>query len=932
MADAVPPEAKKVQYTMSIVMARSTFLAGFAYYEIGRFGFARGYDLSYPILMLFCFCLSVVAVCLACFVSFYVERSKTRESKKLFVARVNDTFARWAYACFLFALIFYVVAFGRIGYVYYGNSPNRFMPLAILYTTIALFIAGLAYVIRAQWLFWDRAENSVFGYAEDKRIDSEVFVREQEERAREEQPVFATQIFRKEETLEQYVLNQSNIMSGRAVYVAGFCNAGIARYLTNDYEAGTAYLFFMCMASALAIISSFLLSNICVFLNYTDDAKQRALAIMFLPIMRRLSRVYFASFFSLAVAIALMGWGCGYPDQAWITALCGAIGFALLTLSALFAHHRKVMAENLPATTAESDSAVKEVVAFTMVQLQNIGSQATLTSGFVFYNIATFATDVQPLTAPRILKDIFLAVNAATVMFGVIAAMLDSLLVVTSNSLQTTAQRAYFLQKSQIIISACINSFQVSLLGFFAGFALYGVVKYDPMSYVPLALTLFAIACIIVVNIFFAKHSNAARTEFNDYSDFPLADRRISNAAERANRGKQGSAQESSQLPRSSQHLSRRVESEKDQPKEGDTRDSSSSSETEDGGHDRALSEVEARTRHAAYQIEQQPALLNMLAGRALFFGGFAYFSINFFFTPTREVATAYLVFMSMAFSSSIAIVMLSTFYCIYLAHCPLPEMKANFVLRTRFFFRLTVTLAVVSVFSFLIAFAMIGYVKTIPNYRDIAPVMVTGTVIAAVLIVAGFWYLFLRFSNVSRLSPSARSPERYDYNRYLSQINVAASGASFVAGNVFFEILFSIAGAQADWINYYYFIMATATFVCGSFVVAMAAGVQFLLGLITLEEHRVYYAHSIRRVKAATFFMNALCFIFWLGGIIAGGRVKYDVTHGSLWQPSFSIGLTFFTAMAASALSIKLISNSVLWSTADANSPTSQLSKPLLS
>lgn len=846
-------DAKRVLFTTSVVTSRSTFLAGFAYYEIGRFSFARGYDEAYPVLMTLCFGFSVMAVALAAFIAFYVERSSNSALKLQFVERINNTFARWSFSCFLVALILYPISLGRIGFVYYSNTDYKYVPLGILYTTVALLILGIAHIIRQQWLFW-QSDSRLFGVDSEKMIDTEKFLADTEAKARASGDM---KIFREEDSLEQYIITQCSVVSGRAVYIAGFCQSGLARYIATNDSRGHAFLVCMSLASAFAILPAFLLSNISIFLNVTESSKQRALAIILFPFARLLFVSYYCSFFMLGIAVTLMGWGCGYENQAWITATCGATGTFLLALGMVSMTRMYLSARKMTASDAEFSREDTKQVAATMVQVNNIGSQATLASGFVFYNIVTFSTDILSLSSSQTWKNLFLAVNAATVMFGLVSAIYDSIITIIANDLKLTFQRAHFLSSCRFFIQACITCFFIALTGFLVGFALYGFTKYDPVSYIPFVFTVFSATCITVVSVSF----------------------------------------------RSSKTLANSIASKITAATPASPTNNNEANSTTDK---KFIAEVDSYT-------EQLPALLNLLSGRSLFFGGFAYFSVNFFFSSERHVANSYLVFMSIAFCFSITIVMLSTFFSISMALCQTQEARRLFASRTRFFFRVTVSFALISMLAFLVAFSMIGYVKTINNYLSIAPVMLAGGSIAGLFIAIGFYVLLSFFRRLDLSDLTAKQSDVFKHHeRMLTQINIAASAASFVAGNVFFEILFSVADGS-DLSNYYYFVSATTTFASGCFVEAMATMVSFLMGQTVRDLHKQRFAKSIKKVKNVIFFFNSVCIVAWMSSIIALGYTKYDDKHGRLWQPSFAIGIVFVALMILSLASIKNTSDGVL-------------------
>ena len=84
-------------------------------------------------------------------------------------------------------------------------------------------------------------------------------------------------------------------------------------------------------------------------------------------------------------------------------------------------------------------------------------------------------------------------------------------------------------------------------------------------------------------------------------------------------------------------------------------------------------------------------------------------------------------------------------------------------------------------------------------------------------------------------------------------------------------------------------------------------------MGQTYQDVHKKLMAKSVRRVKNYIFAMTNLFLVSWMMSIIALGYTKYDAKHGSLWEPSFAIGIIFVCLMVLSAISLKRVSDNVL-------------------
>ena len=87
-----PIEAARITYTIKGCIARSTFLAGFTYYELGRNDFQQHYDIAYVVLNTAGFCFAVLSVGIGTLTLYYLERCKSGEQKIAFVDRANDVY------------------------------------------------------------------------------------------------------------------------------------------------------------------------------------------------------------------------------------------------------------------------------------------------------------------------------------------------------------------------------------------------------------------------------------------------------------------------------------------------------------------------------------------------------------------------------------------------------------------------------------------------------------------------------------------------------------------------------------------------------------------------------------------------------------------------------------------------------------------------
>jgi hypothetical protein len=335
---------------------------------------------------------------------------------------------------------------------------------------------------------------------------------------------------------------------------------------------------------------------------------------------------------------------------------------------------------------------------------------ATISSGFVFYNVVTYATDILSLDTPRGWQQFFLVVNACTVVPGVISAIYDSLITLWLNDLPSVAQRAVFARNAASLATVCVVSFRISLVAFMVGFAIYGQVKYNPRKYEPAwvgtlgILVMFAGAVYIVLA---RRLSTAEQTKSSSLTTQLLNEVDDSDA-------------EGKHVQTSTNGITDDYTVENSGDNYDDLNDDVRSITT-------ATEDATARSESAKVLVEATevpPPLatrlatqMDLLANRSLFFGGFGYFAISFLFT-NRSVVNSYLITMGLSYVSAITLVVWATVVTVELTYCESAREKEAFASRLQpRFYPLVIFIGCVSLAFFFLAFMQIGYVKPITDY-----------------------------------------------------------------------------------------------------------------------------------------------------------------------------------------------------------------------
>ena len=869
-----PIEATRITFTIKGCIARSTFLAGFTYYELGRNDYQQHSDTAYVVLLTAGFCFSVLSVGLGTVTLFYLERCQSNAQKIAFVDRANDVYVRWTFRLFLLALLVYILGIGRIGFVYFDESSMRYVVLSVSSLAVPIIFYGLVRIVRAQ-LSLQRNR----GAPELEMLDRET------QSALVE--VAKTDVANSTIQFHELLMSQADTVAQRAIYLTGFCQSGIVRYIQPSADDGTVlgyvYLISVAIAFAAAAFPAFLFSIESIFIHDTQVSSQASIAALLKPLHDVLSFSYFVAFLAMGVALTLMGYGCKFKQDEWVPMCCGiaAVVFLAAGIVVAFRLKREVISvtTNVPSlerkeeaggNTADSDS---KFVLATLSLINNTGSQATISSGFVFYNVVTYGTDIVGIaTTGHALKVAFLGLSSLTLAAGLVSSIYDSILSLCITEL-TLTQQAKFLRGSSGMISVCIYTFQVSIVCFLVGFGLFGNVKFQQESFVPLGCAIGAIVCIILGWIFV----NFCRKRANEAVE----------------------AQATCTVAPALGKI--------------DIEDSEVGTSNDESSKNKINSRLERQ---------------KMMASRALFFGGFSYFALCFFSQQSRGVVEdMYPVLMSLSFSLSMVVVVWSGVYQIAEKECTTVYAKIKLLEFTQPMFRIHVIFCLLPMITFTSAFAMIGWIKSIDTYADYAPVMLSGTSLLVFLFMSGLVRICRSVQkNVFGGSETA-TPADVDtdavrdhaqqadaaHKRFVGQVQLTASQAAFIAGNVFYEILFAQAYADPFY-NYVYYVSATITFVSGVAVVGTATLVEYLNGKLNNNHQRRHFIVQLKQlqVKRLMFTLNSICIFSWLCSLSVFGLVKYKVLH-QLWQPPFAFSMFGLVILLLSFVKLHLISNSVM-------------------
>jgi hypothetical protein len=257
------------------------------------------------------------------------------------------------------------------------------------------------------------------------------------------------------EPLQNFLLKQSNIVAGRAIFISGLAQQGIMRFMPSpavykesDHGANS-FLVFVSFAMAFSYFSGNIFLIFQVFIPDTVKSKQLAFAIMIKPIANFLFFCYISGFIALFLGNIFVADGCAFEDLRRVSVSFGCVGLGLVLACMYQSAATDAVAVNAcsgsssgsssssggdvvgtdvfsessrdkhtsTSTTADTDTntdreypststatataAAADADAGKKKHLENIfaalntaGSMSTFAAGYLFYNVITYESDV----------------------------------------------------------------------------------------------------------------------------------------------------------------------------------------------------------------------------------------------------------------------------------------------------------------------------------------------------------------------------------------------------------------------------------------------------------------------------------------------------------------------------------------------------------
>ena len=311
-----------------------------------------------------------------------------------------------------------------------------------------------------------------------------------------------------EDAYEDQLIAQCNTMSGRAIFIAGLGQQGMLRFMPNaglDYGMGAwlhpiensparggtphfaydniaanSFIFFATLATGLAFVSGFIFTALDIWINDAAKKKQLAFAILVTPLARAAFIGYSLSLCSISVMLILTGYGTNTPKGVYV--VFGSVSAASMLAGFLFAYTKyRIIQDDDDADQGEDeehDKVERKLQHDNLMQkTHNAGGMATFAAGYGIYNVVTMNSDVMYMQPSNTLFQIYIAMNAFSVIAGLTCIIYDGFISVLSNELPDQRKRMRFMFEISWMADLCDVSYKASLAAWLGVFAMYGQIK-----------------------------------------------------------------------------------------------------------------------------------------------------------------------------------------------------------------------------------------------------------------------------------------------------------------------------------------------------------------------------------------------------------------------------------------------------------------------
>ncbi len=466
-------------HTTAASAGKAMWLAGFCIYEANRFPFFRR-DRPYLVLVTGALVCAILSAATAAFFRFHLfahGRAQAREA----LAQRGVWVVRACFRYYISGIMLYLLSLTRVGYQYYPASARayRWVPAVTAGCTASAFVFVYRRIVAHFRTVEKRTPSAARSPAQPAAPNTDSC------------------------RLSNYMHSQGGEISTLALFVANFAQAGITRFAGADAgPAAALYLCATCLAFACAAFAVFAVSVLLVFLYDLDGpARKEAFAAACEPTYRAAQRASLAALLAFNCAFALVGYGCGYKGLQQIPAALGYASLLALCFVALVLLHAALRDETELSVDAQQAARQAPSPSFDGLEarLSTLAVRSSIASGFVFYHLITFRTDIDDVET--VYGQAFLALHAAAFALAITSSIAAHVAwIALSTAFDSSKRRVARCAASLVRVVGA--GFWCSLFCFVAGFGLVGTVKQStPVTTAAIAavtLAAFAVAALAI--------------------------------------------------------------------------------------------------------------------------------------------------------------------------------------------------------------------------------------------------------------------------------------------------------------------------------------------------------------------------------------------------------------------------------------------------
>eukprot|EP00927_Polykrikos_kofoidii_P043291 TRINITY_DN37348_c0_g1_i1.p1 TRINITY_DN37348_c0_g1~~TRINITY_DN37348_c0_g1_i1.p1 ORF type:complete len:1092 (-),score=161.22 TRINITY_DN37348_c0_g1_i1:159-3434(-) len=900
---SVPHEVQSMLNATATAQGRCGLIAGFTYYELSRQGRADVDRIpAYAFALLCAFSLATVSAALATFIR--VHMRSLHHSRWLEYKRKMSLITAICYIFYIVASISWVFSMSLMGEVYnshdeYKNAAGgstlalhlSYVPLYAFGPCLALcflyiVVLGGLYVIASKNVEESSAVNVVSAELQYTFVDK-----------------------------TEQAMKTASSSGDSTMYLLGFTGAGLARYHQftahegEDYEKWLNMIYWVAMNLAGACLA---FVNVCgthfmVVLKSLPAGPRRTWLCTKLSMLggsAKFAVLEKVAINAIMVAGLTIGWGCSGSckkeylnyEQKTIDGVCfvrvaflpaGICAVAFISVKAAIFHlhrcskqatneHKKMQAEG-PGGSSVQVKALEEVhqdngelnPVIMQKTMDLFSSQASLFSGFVFYNVCCFDTDIlqAPITSSYVLgitgwNQTFIAFTVAAFSFGMATVNCGSEFRHLMQRAGTLVEQSLFARHAQVAIR--MASFQrfLAMSGFIVSFALLGLVKLKPMRPEPFVATIVSLFLYALLERWMRQSYRAAANFEGSLDDL------------------------------------------------GVWVDAFGS---------------EWRTTYPRIQTQIAHGT------QALFFGSFAYNAINFFFRPEALMGPSYAVMMSICFMISLCIVLSENNMQLRYHSLQTEAKKEKFGRSTTQFVRDLYMFVQRLLQAFLVGITLMGFVKLWQWVETATPIcnfntavethtgeggcqliatealadqeyysrtyglMISGGgLVAFVLTFECRRYVLNLAVNISRkfaeLTRSINTTRKtllrqssievalkaIPFADFKEDVSLRMTAATFQAGNVFYEVLFTTVNPDKVGHNIIYLGFSVITLVLGCCSVAIGIEILFWFDDFPTSIAKSHFVNEVQPAAALLYYLYVGSLLSWLLAMLSSSQVKY--------------------------------------------------------